>query len=856
MGKVSIIGLDLAKRSFRAHGALAAFIHSVPASLYKRSNDGVICSCSNLPGMMMKKLLFALTLLASSGAYAQQTQLQWGYLAGFPSTFEFNVSATWYALSSFDGVKFTIPASTALSGLDSGVSAALGNNINSTDGFKAYGGSFGMPTRTNLSNATALPNSAGVGGLGTGAATELGVPVNAVSGVEIVNSGELPTVEHCLQRESNGITPAGGVCNTVRGGGTVTSGNQYQLAYYVSTGTAVSELTSATAGQTLVANASAVPTFVALSGDCTLSSAGATTCTKKGETAFPALATLTPGTGVALAPGYAVGSPFMEARAGVGQNSNFLTATARSDPLSSYCFIGDGNSHALSTVTSCGGLNTTGWTLAQWQAILPAAAALTDEIDGDAINSFIAAQGSNPVNLRVHGNARINTSIASCSGNLYVSGDSQFSSIMVATASVTAFKHCQSASPPTNSQWHVTGLKIICNNIACGDVADVTLNNGTEPSLLWREVSAYALGSGVWSNGLMLTGAGGSRISDSVIGLSSSGVAYGGDCISFTPATPFSDVFMVANTHIGNCAIGLNLVSSGSGQGPEGIFLTNLNADNVITAINETLTSTTYQPPEVVIAGMESSFFKAIYQINVTGTAHVSSIVIRDGWFIQLAPNALSGTITPPTGLIDLGNAQQVLIENNNFVQESGATLNYLINVQRAANDWVVRDNTMPVYLGLINNGIINIASGATNFLEINNDWAYASARVNNAAWNTPTVASDSWVRDQSSGSCHILGLDRRGTIGTGRAIQCAAKAKLTPASNAATLTLPTKVFSSRAAPQLVMGTPMNNTSAFLGGIVDSSWFWSSANGQWSVTVETPTNTGTVYEFHYIATGE
>lgn len=58
-------------------------------------------------------------------------------------------------------------------------------------------------------------------------------------------------------------------------------------------------------------------------------------------------------------------------------------------------YVGDGSSHQLVSVTSLNGRSTNGWSLTQWQAVLPAATALTDEIDGAVINSVIAAAGSN-----------------------------------------------------------------------------------------------------------------------------------------------------------------------------------------------------------------------------------------------------------------------------------------------------------------------------------------------------------------------------------------------------------------------------------------------------------------------------
>ena len=60
-----------------------------------------------------------------------------------------------------------------------------------------------------------------------------------------------------------------------------------------------------------------------MSGDCTASGTGAITCTKTNGTAFGALATLTPGTGVATALGNAV-----NLTGGVPTQSGTLTASA------------------------------------------------------------------------------------------------------------------------------------------------------------------------------------------------------------------------------------------------------------------------------------------------------------------------------------------------------------------------------------------------------------------------------------------------------------------------------------------------------------------------------------------------
>jgi hypothetical protein len=61
------------------------------------------------------------------------------------------------------------------------------------------------------------------------------------------------------------------------------------------------------------------------------------------------------------------------------------------NPLTATCYIGNGSSHPLSTVTSCKGVNTIGFTLGQWQTLLPAALSLSDEIDWASLESLMQA---------------------------------------------------------------------------------------------------------------------------------------------------------------------------------------------------------------------------------------------------------------------------------------------------------------------------------------------------------------------------------------------------------------------------------------------------------------------------------
>ena len=65
----------------------------------------------------------------------------------------------------------------------SGVAAAAGKATNASGGFVTYNGALGTPTGGNLGNATGLPVSTGLTGLGSGVASALGNATNASGGV-------------------------------------------------------------------------------------------------------------------------------------------------------------------------------------------------------------------------------------------------------------------------------------------------------------------------------------------------------------------------------------------------------------------------------------------------------------------------------------------------------------------------------------------------------------------------------------------------------------------------------------------------------------------------------------------------
>ena len=113
-----------------------------------------------------------------------------------------------------------LPVSTGISGLGTGVATALAVNVGSAGSPVVNGGVLGTPSSGTLTNATGLPVSTGISGLGTGVATFLATPSSANLAAAVTGetgSGALVfATSPTLVTPALG-TPASGVMTNVTG---------------------------------------------------------------------------------------------------------------------------------------------------------------------------------------------------------------------------------------------------------------------------------------------------------------------------------------------------------------------------------------------------------------------------------------------------------------------------------------------------------------------------------------------------------------------------------------------------------------------------------------------------------------
>lgn len=161
-----------------------------------------------------------------------------------------------------------LPISTGVSGLGTGVATALAVNVGSSGAPLVNGGVLGTPSSGTATNLTGLPISTGVSGLGTGVATALAVNVGS-AGAAVVNGGALGTPSSGTATNLTGLPLSTGVTGTlpVANGGTgQTSYTDGQLLIGNSTGNTLTKATLTAGSGITVTNSAGAITIAATGG--------------------------------------------------------------------------------------------------------------------------------------------------------------------------------------------------------------------------------------------------------------------------------------------------------------------------------------------------------------------------------------------------------------------------------------------------------------------------------------------------------------------------------------------------------------------------------------------------------------
>ena len=285
-----------------------------------------------------------------------------------------------YATSTSALTSGTLPITaggTGITALGTGVQTALGQNVTGSGGIVLNNSptlitpNLGTPSAATLTNATGLPISTGVSGLGTNVATALGTNVGS-SGAIVVNGGALGTPSSGTLTNATGLPLSTGVTGTlpVANGGTgQTSYTDGQLLIGNSTGNTLAKSTLTAGSGISITNGSGSITIAATGG-------GGTTVTISNDTStatdlYPAFVTTTSGTASTLNTSnakllYKPSTGEMKANAMVSTNGIVVNSTTVS---ANYTIDTGNNGFSVGPMTVASGATVTVSAGQQWVVI-------------------------------------------------------------------------------------------------------------------------------------------------------------------------------------------------------------------------------------------------------------------------------------------------------------------------------------------------------------------------------------------------------------------------------------------------------------------------------------------------------
>lgn len=451
--------------------------------------------------------------------------------------------------------------------------------------------------------------------------------------------------------------------------------------------------------------------------------------------------------------------------------------------LRSYGYIGDGASHPLNSNPPFNGQSTAGWTLAQWQAVLPAAVAMTDEIDGVAIQSLIQT-ATGPIAFHIGpGQPQFSRTITVCNqtvvffgsggmfyknppvtGKPYVNSATNFNFL----SRGVGIQHCSGAPGDSKIELHDIGLTLSPSQTSPTD-ASFTINDlkanydffdnvqisgfnncihfvnpaGTRLRSVWCQNPDQAKTNN--GTGLLYEGANSfiNHIQDAVMG--GYQISYDFNSTPTTGQVGIEDL-QVLNSACGGTATCIRIRSQNANYGPFNYSFTNMSVD-----------ATTY-------------FINALSCNDVT--------VQGGNWLIDPPSTAW----TSGFNMIDISACSMFHMRDMWIGNTTAASPNSILTAEATSKDVEFRDN----YIETLNitpiASFIQVANGAKNVSEQNTTWmsffspipppsnavgnfsADPSNKIQSQATGLPTLSSCGTGPTLKPGSTNAVGQIIEGT--------------------------------------------------------------------------------------------
>lgn len=298
------------------------------------------------------------------------------------------------------------------------------------------------------------------------------------------------------------------------------------------------------------------------------------------------------------------------------------------ESLRSWGYVGDGASHPLSSIATFNGVSAVGKSLAEWRTLLPAATALTDEIDGVAIQSMI--NSGRPIVLPP-GAGRISRTItAPCSGGLSVRGAGpKISSLVFTSAGADGIDVCVGGQAVNQQTLTLQGFELYCTASSgnCGTAINANLWTPTGFHVI-DNIEIGPLAGHNWANGINVVNASRLEISRASISGTFQPTTNTASGVAITLATANNPratqqgafATNITDTELygwGTCIA----VKSATDNGVEGLIVDKASCDASNNFLAHTNTgAATYQTPEYIVAHSQIHIWKQVMSVKGVGS--------------------------------------------------------------------------------------------------------------------------------------------------------------------------------------------------------------------------------------------